>query len=118
MSGIAIETEVTEVREGGSNEIRKVPGRVKFPNVTLKRGFTSSRDLYDWSISHLTGKGVRKSVTITVSDVKGVPIATFALNRAFPVKWAAPSLNAFSNEVMIETLELAHEGVTMSPGKK
>jgi phage tail-like protein len=118
VSGIGIETEVTEVREGGSNDVHKLPGRIKFPNVTLKRGFTGSRELYDWAASHATGKGVRRSVTITLMDLKGATTASWTLNRAFPVKWQPPSLNASGNEVLIETLELAHEGVTMTSGKK
>jgi phage tail-like protein len=116
--GLGVETEITELREGGSNEVRKVPGRVKFPNVTLNRGLTGSRELFEWATSNLNGKGVRRSVTITVSDPKGSVIAEWILNRAFPAKWTGPDLDASTSEVLIETLEIAHEGLTMSIPKK
>ena len=118
VTGIGVETEVIELREGGSKEVRKVPGVSKFPNVTLKRGITGSSDLHDWALANLAGKDVRRSVTITLSDTNGVTVAAWTLNRAWPVKWQAPQLNASANEVAIETIELAHEGVSMSSGKK
>jgi phage tail-like protein len=114
VTGLGVETEVIELREGGSRQVRKVPGVSKFPNVTLKRGITGSTDLYDWAVANLGGKDVRRSVTITVSDTNGVAIATWTLNRAWPVKWQAPSFNASAHDVLIETIELAHEGVSMS----
>ena len=118
VSGVGIDIEVTEMREGGSNTVHKLPGLVKFPNVTLKRAFTGSTNLYDWTLSYLAGKGVRRTVTITVKDMKGTTMATFTLTRAFPVKWVPPALNASGNDVPIETLEIAHEGVTMTGGPK
>jgi phage tail-like protein len=117
VSGIAIETEVTELREGGSNDVRKLPGRTKFSNVTLRRGYTGNHDLYDWAASNVTGKLVRRNVSITISDVKGTVVAKWNLSRAWPVKWQPPALNASGNDVAIETVELAHEGLTVSGGK-
>lgn len=114
VSGIGTETEVVEFRDGGSNDVRKLPGRTKWPPIVLKRGFTGDRTLYDWAtINVATGTVVKRSVVVTVSDAQGQPIARYHLENAWPSKWEGPTLNASGNDVAIETLELVHEGLTL-----
>jgi phage tail-like protein len=114
VSGLGTETEVVEFREGGSNDVRKLPGRTKWPPIVLKRGFTGDRTLYDWATANATtGTVVRRSVLVTVHDAEGQPVARYHLEHAWPSKWMGPTLKASGNEVAIETLELVHEGLTL-----
>jgi len=107
------EIEVIEYREGGDrvNSARKLPGLTKYPNVTLKRGITGRTDLFEWWKSVLDGQVQRRNVTITLLDEQRQAVLRWHLRDAFPVKIEGPSLNASGNEVAIETLELAHEGL-------
>ena len=107
------EIEVIEYREGGDrvNSARKLPGLAKYPNVTLKRGITGRTDLFEWWKSVRDGQVQRRNVTITLLDEQRQAVLRWHLGNAFPVKIEGPSLNASGNEVAIETLELAHEGL-------
>jgi phage tail-like protein len=107
------EIEVIEYREGGDrvNSARKLPGLAKYPNVTLKRGITGRTDLFEWWKSVRDGQVQRRNVTITLLDEQRQAVLRWHLRDAFPVKIEGPSLNASGNEVAIETLELAHEGL-------
>ena len=107
------EIEVIEYREGADrvNTARKLPGLAKYPNVTLKRGITGSTDLFEWWKSVRDGQVVRRNVTITLLDEQRQAVYRWLLHNAWPVKIEGPTLNASGNEVAIETLELAHEGL-------
>ena len=107
------EIEVIEYREGGDrvNSARKLPGLTKYPNVTLKRGITGRTDLFEWWKSVRDGQVQRRNVTITLLDEQRQAVLRWHLRDAFPVKLEGPTLNATGNEVAIETLELAHEGL-------
>jgi phage tail-like protein len=105
------EIEVIEYREG--NEIsrtRKLPGLVKYPNVTLKRGITGNLELFDWWKAVRDGQLLCRNVTITLLDEQRQEVQRWLLRDAWPAKIEAGPLNAQANEVAIETLELAHEG--------
>ena len=107
------EIEVIEYREGADrvNTARKLPGLAKYPNVTLKRGITGRTDLFEWWKSARDGQVMRRNVTITLLDEQRQPVFRWLLRNAWPVKLEGPTLNARGNEVAIETLELAHEGL-------
>jgi len=107
------EIEVIEYREGGDrvNSARKLPGLAKYPNVTLKRGITGRTDLFEWWKSVRDGQVQRRNVTITLLDEQRQAVLRWHLRDAWPVKIEGPALNATGNEVAIETLELAHEGL-------
>ncbi len=119
-SGLEIATDVFEYQEGGLNEYaHKLPGRTKLSNVTLKRGFATSNELYNWYLEMeqdlLTGKSItRKQVTITLySTAKQEESVRWTLNDAFPVKWVGPAFKAGEAATAIETLEFAHHGITL-----
>jgi phage tail-like protein len=119
-SGLEIATEVFEYQEGGLNEYaHKLPGRTKHSNITLKRGFAVSNELYKWyqemEQNLLTGKPVnRQQVSITLySTADQKEVMNWTLNDAFPVKWVGPAFKAGEAAVAIETLELAHHGITI-----
>jgi len=119
-SGLEIATEVFEYREGGLNEyVHKLPGRTKLANVTLKRGFATSNELYQWYLEMeqdlLQGKAItRKQVTITLySTTNPDESMSWTLNDAFPVKWVGPAFKTGEAAVAIETLEFAHHGIKL-----
>lgn len=117
-SGLEMSTEVFEYVEGGLNEyVHKMPVRTKVSNVTLKRGFTTSNELYDWyremEDALRQGKGFKfRQVTITLrTTVNQKELMRWNLDRAFPVKWAGPAFKTDEAAVAIETLEFAHHGI-------
>lgn len=116
ISGLTSETEVTEekaVDDQGRPFVRKVPGGNRWGNITLKRGVDSNTDLWKWR-KQAVDKGpeaARVDGTIELLDVEGRGIATYHFLRGWPSKYEGPDLNAASNEVAIETIEITHEGL-------
>jgi phage tail-like protein len=117
-TGLTLETKVLEYKEGGNNSTTlKFPEASSYGNITLKRGVSSSNDLMDWQLDVATGsfsKNKRSSnpnVAIILMNEKGDPVRRWNLVRPFPVKWVGPDFKASGNEVAIETLEIAHEGI-------
>lgn len=105
-------TDVIEYREGTEpTHVRKLPGLTKFGNVTLKRGITDSLELFNWHKEIASGVVNRKQIAIIIQDESGQDKARFVVSEAWPVKYDPSDLNAKGNEVFIETLELANEGV-------
>jgi phage tail-like protein len=106
------EVEVIEYREGSErvSSARKLPGRAKYPNVVLKRGITGRMELFDWWKSVRDGVTDRRNVTITLLDEQRAPVQRWQLWNAWPAKVDYSTLQGLGNEVVIETLELAHEG--------
>ena len=114
-TGLGSENEVVEYKasgEKGEFVIKKVPGRLKWNNITLKRGITDAMDMWKWRKLVEQGKitDARKNGTITMYNQKGDPIAKWNFTNAWPLKLTGPSANAGNNEVAIEELELTHEG--------
>jgi phage tail-like protein len=109
-SGLESSIDVIEHREGGG-PIRKLPGNNKCANIVLKRGVTANHELYDLHLRALDGQIDRKSGSIILMDRADQEVARWHFEQAWPAKWTGPSLTAEGNDVAIETLELAHEGI-------
>lgn len=109
-----ISSDPVEYREGNMAGMTpgKQPGIIKYSNVTLKNGVTASQVFVNWMKTVLSGKVERKTVVITMMDDAMAEVASWQLEKAWPTKYTAPDLNATSNEVAIESLELVTEGVT------
>src|SRR4051812_41963084 len=111
-SGFDSTIDVIEHREGGDNiTVRKLPGLNKFSNIQLKWGMTDSRKLYDWHRAAVDGNVERKNGSIVLLNRKSEEVARWNFFGAWPTKYDAPDLNAEGNDVAIEMLELAHEGL-------
>lgn len=111
-TGFEISTDPVEYREGGENTtVRKLPGLTKYTNITLKWGLTDSRDLYDWYRAVVNGKIERKTGSIVVLDVDGKEKVRWNFKDGWPTKYNPADMNAKANEVAIETLEIAIEGI-------
>ena len=112
--GLDSSISVIEYREGGENIVnRKLPGQLKFSNVTLKWGMSDDTDLYDWHRQWATGDpaAARKNGSIVLLDRQGQEQARWNFFSAWPSKWTGPSFSAESSDLAIESLEIAHEGL-------
>ncbi len=115
-SGLTIETQVIEYRDGLSPEYSsaKMPGIPKYSNITLKRGVVAGdNDFFTWLKTTKMNKVERRDVTISLLNEDHAPVMTWKAVNCFPVKIEGPGLKATGNEVAIETLELAHEGLSI-----
>jgi len=119
VSGLDSELQVIEYRHGNSPEFStiKMPGIKKYGNVTMKKGILKSdskfRDWYD-QIKMITIK--RVPVTISLLDDAGAATMVWTLTNAWPTKITMTDLKSEGNEVAIETIEVAHEGITVANG--
>jgi phage tail-like protein len=117
VSGLTLESEPIEYRTGDdiTLSLRKVPGLRKFGNVTLKRGIVPAENgFWDWWNTIQSGEVERRPVTISLLNEEHAPVMTWELSAAFPVKVEGPGLNATGNEIAIETMEIAHEGLKIT----
>ncbi len=116
VTGLDITTEVIEYRDGASPEYSKIkmPGQRKFSNITLKRGtFQGDNQFYEWFNTVNLNQIERRDLTISLLNENHEPVVVWKINNAFPIKVTSTDLKADGNEVAIESLELAHEGLTI-----
>ena len=116
VTGLDMQTEVIEYREGSSKEYHKVkmPGMQKFSNLTFKRGtMKNDSDFYKWINATTLTVADRRDIVISLLDETHAPVMTWKAKNSFPVKVQASDLKSDGNEVAIETLELAHEGLNI-----
>ena len=114
VSGLQVEMDVMEYQEGGNNGfVHRLPGFTKVSNITLKRGMTKSNEFFKWCAAIASGKFTRRNVSVVMYDVAGNKLMTWNYKNAYPVKWIGPQFRASDATAAIETLELAHEGVTL-----
>ena len=111
-SGFGSDVEVVEYREGGDTPtVRKLPGKVSYPDLTLKWGITDSRELYDWHRAAVDGQVERKNGSILLLDDLGAEQVRWNFFDAWPSKWEGASFNATGNEVAIDSLTVSCERV-------
>ncbi len=111
-SGLQVETEVEEYREGGINDfVHKFPKMSKYQTITLKRGLTDSQELWKWHQEVVNGKFKRCNCSIILQDDEDKPKWRWDFIDVYPVKWVGPDFNAGQGAVGIETLELVHHGL-------
>ncbi|MFN0275874.1 MAG: phage tail protein [Chitinophagales bacterium] len=116
VSGLDITTDVIEYRDGASPEYSKVkmPGQRKFSNITLKRGtFAGDNEFYNWFNTVSLNQIERRDLTISLLNENHEPVLVWKVKNAWPLKVTPTDLKADGNEVALETLELAHEGLTI-----
>ena len=116
VSGLDITTEVIEYRDGASPEYSKVkmPGQRKFSNITMKRGtFKGDNEFYNWFNTVSLNQIERRDITVSLLNENHEPVVVWKVKNAWPTKITPTDLKADGNEVAIESLELAHEGLTI-----
>ena len=119
-SGLEQTVDVFEYQEGGLSEyVHKFPGRTKVSNISLKRGFATSNELYKWykdmETKLRTGEkfDFRQVTIVLYSSVEQNKSIRWTLDKAFPVKWVGPAFKSDEAAVAIESLEFAHHGITV-----
>lgn len=119
VSGLSVENQPIEYRDGlmsAKTLPLKRPGLRKAGNISLKRGIvTANNDLYTWFNNFGEPNVTRRTLVITLLNDEGNPVFVWTIAEAWPVKCEGPGLKASGNEIAIETLELAHEGITVTP---
>ena len=114
-SGLTTETDPIEYRIGTEDiTVRKLPGLRKYPNIVLKRGYTTAAELWDWRKKVINGQTDRRSGSVTLLDESRKPAVEWKFREGWPCKWEGPALSAKNNEVAIETLEICHEGLELA----
>jgi len=115
LSGIVAEVEASEYWESSGDEVHvnKLAGKVKPPEITLKRGMNGSLELWSWheAVRRGTMSAARRSCSLTMYNAEGKPVAKYWLEKAWPKKIDIAGLKAGSSEALIETVVLSAEHI-------
>jgi phage tail-like protein len=116
VSGLESETEIVEhksVDENGNPFTRKVPGHTKWANLSLKRGVDENLELWKWrdQVIKEGPDSARVDGVIELLDYKGSVISTYKFLQGWPIKYSGGTLNATSNEIALEEIQICHEGL-------
>ena len=116
VSGIGSEHDIIEhkvVDQKGHEMTRKIPGRLKWGDITLKRGITSVMDVWDWRQQVEEGdvSSARKNGSITMLDRNYNEVARWNFENGWPSKVTGPALKSDSNDFGIEEMVIVHEGI-------
>lgn len=109
--GLDASAGVMEYEEGDRDQASMKVAGLKYDMITLKRGMVNSRVFYDWMIAGMNGNVEKKTITITFLDTIKMASISWCVINAWPVKCIGPDFNATSSEVVVESLEIAHEGI-------
>lgn len=118
ISGLEVSVAVEDLEEGGENSfVHKLPGRMSWPNITLKRGVTQNDALLDWlnkssgeQFAASGNKLSRSTAAITLLGPSAKRLRAWEFTGAFPIRWKGPSFAADSNDWATEELEITHHG--------
>jgi phage tail-like protein len=114
VSGLDVEVPPIEYRTGSEDiTVRKIPGLVKFPNIVLKWGVTGDIAFWNWILEGMNGKVHRTEGSIILLDENKQEVQRWNFRRGWPCKMTGPGLNAKNNEVAMDSLEIAHEGLSV-----
>jgi phage tail-like protein len=119
VSGLTIEIQMIEYRDGDSKQYEaiKMPGIPKYGNLTMKKGIIAADNkFFDWLNTTALNTVERKDIIISLLNEAHEPVMTWKALNAFPVKVEGPGLKATGNEVAIESIEVAHEKLTIENG--
>ena len=114
-SGLTAEGDAVDYREGTDKQsnVRKLVGLRKYANLTLKRGYTQDKSLWQWYSNIVNGSPDRRNVTIVLMNEAHQPVLRWHAENAWVNKIEGPSFKAAGNEIAMESVELVHEGLTI-----
>jgi phage tail-like protein len=114
-SGLAADGNAVEYREGTDipRSVRKLIGLQTYSNVTLKRGYTSNPELWNWYRNIVNGVPDRRNGSVILMDEQRRDVMRWSIENMWIKKIEAPSFNATANEVAVESVELVHEGLML-----
>jgi phage tail-like protein len=114
VGGLSMEQDIIEYREGSDTAtVRKLPGLRKYGNISLKRGYTQNRDLWNWRKTTIDGLTERKSGAVILRDEAGEPALRWEFREGWISKYEGPALKATANEASMESVEIAVEDVAL-----
>lgn len=120
VSGMDVEAQVTEYRTSNRKlfATEKMPGISRFGNVTMKRGvFVNDNTFWNWHAEVMMNTIKRRTILIKLLDEGGNVTMQWALSNAWPTKMTSTDLKSDGSEVAIDTIEIAHEQLTITNGK-
>jgi phage tail-like protein len=114
-SGLTLNTDAVDYREGTDVplSVRKLTGLRKFTNITLKRGYTDNTELWTWYKNVLNGVTDRRNGSIVLQDEEHQDVLRWNFENGWITKWEGPTMNATSNDVAIESIEICPERVVL-----
>jgi len=113
--GLSVEASTEEVAEAGENRfVQKYPARAKYPELVLKRGLLVGSSVFDWIRQSIQELRIEpKNVDVKLLNDEHQPLMTWHLVNAYPTKWSVADLNASSNSVAVETLQMYYQYFTV-----
>lgn len=114
-SGLTFDTDIVEYREGNEQRlsVRKLMGLRKFSQISLKRGYTDNKDLWNWYKNVLNGVVDRRNGAVVLQDEQHKDVLRWEWTDGWLTKYEGPTLNAHNNDVTLETIEIAVEHVEL-----
>ncbi len=114
VDGLELANEVVDYREGNEQAMaRKLPGLAKVSNITLKRGLTTNRDLWEWRKTVLDGVTERRDGSIIILNESREQVLRLNFRNAWPCRWSISGLDALESDVLIEEIELVVEDLRL-----
>jgi phage tail-like protein len=114
VSGLDSETEVLEFQDGSDSVVHKIPGQTRYSNITLKKGYLDTVELWQWREQVTIGKFQRKRGAVILTDSEGNELRRFDFTEAWPAKWkAVPDDGEVDEDVGVEELVLAVEAIDL-----
>jgi len=115
VGGLSMEQDIIEYREGSDTAtVRKLPGLRKYGNISLKRGYTQNRELWEWRKTTIDGVTERKSGAVILRDEAGEAALRWEFREGWVSKYEGPALKATANEAAMESIEIAVEDVALT----
>lgn len=115
-SGLEMSMDVHDYEEGGQQGYtHRFPNRVKWSNITLRKGIGAGTGLWDWHYGFAEGQGQRRDGVIVLLNDIMVPNNVWYFRRGLPVRYSGPAMNAQESRLAIEAIEIAHEGIWQVP---
>lgn len=113
VSGLSSTVETAPIEEGGQNlYVQSLPKRIKYENLVLERGVVVGSPLViEFNVAMSLFKFSPSNVLVTLLDHTRIPLAAWLFMKAYPVKWSVSNLDADSNAVVIETMELSYQNM-------
>ena len=114
--GLDVSIDVVDYRTGTSPQstAEKLPGLARYQNITLKRGLTQNADLWNWGKDILNGVADKRNLAIVLQDAQHNEVLRWNVRNGWPCKWSGPVLNAASNDIAIESIEICHDGIELA----
>jgi phage tail-like protein len=114
VGGLSMEQDIIEYREGSDTaSVRKLPGLRKYGNISLKRGYTQNRELWNWRKTTIDGVTERKAGAVILRNEAGDPALRWEFREGWVSKYEGPALKATANEAAMESIEIAVEDVAL-----